>query len=129
MLNYEVEKKITDNKKKASGSRTLLRLHRALEFIAALLLKIKETDNSKKFSNEAQKAYEATLAKHHPWLVKKGVGIAMMTLPSRSDLLKKLNLDDTPEKMGQLGELVEELNKIYGITQKLYEKDNLLDLP
>ena len=129
MLNYEVEKKITDNKKKASGSRTLLRLHRALEFIAALLLKIKETDNSKKFSNEAQKAYEATLAQHHPWLVKKGVGIAMMTLPSRSDLLKKLNLDDTPEKMGQLGELVEELNKIYGITQKLYEKDNLLDLP
>ena len=129
MLEYEVANKLTDNKKKASGARTLLRLHRALEFISALLEKIRDTDNKAKFSTEAVAAYDATLAKHHPWLVKKGVHVAMMMLPSRPDLLKKMSLDDTEEKMALLAKLIDELNVIYKITQDLYAKDKLLDLP
>ena len=129
LLAYEVAKGITNNKKKASGARTLLRLHRALEFISAILKKIRDSDNNKKFSAEAVQAYDSTLARHHPWLVRKGVHVAMLMLPSRPELMKKLNIDDSPEKMATLTELIEELNKIFDVTEQLYAKDKLLDLP
>lgn len=129
MLKHEVKEGTTANKKKASGARTLLRLHRALEFISELLVKIKDTDNSIKFSGVAIKAYDDTLAKHHPWLVKKAVHVAMYMLPSRQDLLKKMNVNDDEEGRKSLGDLVNELNEIYKVCQDLYAKDNLLDLP
>ena len=129
MIGYEVKNDITDNKKKASGARTLLRLHRALEFIYKFLAKIRDTDNNAKLSTEAVNVYDDTLAKYHPWLIKKGVHVAMMLLPHRPDLLKKMNLEDTPEKMSSMTKLIDELNVIYKITQDVYAKDNLLDLP
>ncbi|XP_005100179.1 ceramide-1-phosphate transfer protein [Aplysia californica] len=129
MLDYEVANSLTNMKKRPSGARTLLRLHRALEFISALLMKIRDTDNSVKFSSVATKAYDETLAKHHPWLVKKAVHVAMYMLPSRPDLLNKMSIEDSNAGKARMTDLIDELNVIYNITQKLYEKDNLLDLP
>ena len=129
MLAYEVASETVKKKKANSGSRTLLRLHRALEFITEFLLKLKESDNHCKFSSVVTKAYDDTLAKHHPWLVKKAVHVAMYMLPSRPDLLKKMGLEDEESDMNVVMDLVKELNVIYKITQELYAKDKLLDLP
>lgn len=129
MVKYEVSNDLTNQKKKASGCRTLLRLHRALEFIAALLTKIRNTDNSCKFSNEATEAYDSTLAKYHPWLIKKAVHVAMYTLPDRKNLLLKMTVEDTPEGMAKVEALIGQLNMVYDVTQKLYIDNNLLDLP
>ncbi|GFO36066.1 glycolipid transfer protein domain-containing protein 1 [Plakobranchus ocellatus] len=129
MLAYEVSSETVKKKKHNSGSRTLLRLHRALEFITEFLLKLRESDNHIKFSNVVTKAYDDTLAKHHPWLIKKAVHVAMYMLPSRPDLMKKMGLKDEEKDMNVVMELVKELNYIYSITQELYAKDKLLDLP
>ena len=129
MLAYEVASDTVKKKKTNSGSRTLLRLHRALEFITEFLLKLKESDNHYKFSNVVTKAYDDTLAKHHPWLIKKAVHVAMYMLPTRPDLLKKMGLKDEEKDMHIVMDLVRELNLIYKITQDLYAKDNLLELP
>ncbi|CAL1532621.1 unnamed protein product [Lymnaea stagnalis] len=129
MLHFEVSQDLTKNKERPSGARTLLRLHRALEFISAFLLKLKESDNNVRFSTAATKAYDDTLAKHHPWLIKKAVHVAMYMLPSRQDLLKKMGVEDNEKGMGGISDLVVELNTIFKVTEDLYRKDNLLDLP
>ena len=129
MVKYEVDNNLTNQKKKASGCRTLLRLHRALEFISALLTKIRNTDNSCKFSSEAKEAYDDTLAKFHPWVIRKAVHMAMYTLPDRQNLLVKMKVEDTPEGMAKLQALTLQLNEVYDITQALYVANNLLDLP
>lgn len=129
MLQYEVSQDLTKSKERPSGARTLLRLHRALEFISAFLLKLKETDNNVRFSTAATKAYDETLAKHHPWLIRKAVHVAMYMLPSRQDLLKKMGVEDNEKGMGGISDLVVELNTIFKVTEDLYRKDNLLDLP
>ena len=36
-------------------------------------------------------AYDNTLAKYHPWLVKKGAHVAMYALPTKRDLFAKVS--------------------------------------
>ncbi|KAL8601376.1 hypothetical protein ACOMHN_042380 [Nucella lapillus] len=130
MIKHEVDNDLTVQKKKASGSRTLLRLHRALEFIEELLVKIKTpTDKGRKFSEEAKKAYDDTLAKFHPWLIKKAVAMAMYMLPDRESMLMKMKVENTEQGMAQIEVLIGHLKVIYDITQDVYASYNLLDLP
>lgn len=129
MLQFEVSKDLTKNKKQASGARTLLRLHRALEFISAFLQKLKNTDNSAKFSSAASAAYDETLSRHHPWLIRQAVHVAMYMLPTRQDLLKKMGVEDNDAGMQGINDLIHELNTIFNVTEELYKRDNLLDLP
>lgn len=129
MVNYEVKNNLTIQKKKASGCRTLLRLHRALEFISALLARIRDTDNTCKFSTEATIVYDKTLGIFHPWLVRKAVHVAMYTLPTRHQLLLKMGVEDTPEGMKKMNSLIKQLDHVYEITQNVYASNNLLDLP
>lgn len=129
MVKYEVANNLTVQRKHPSGCRTLLRLHRALEFISALLTRIRDTDNTRKFSSEATAAYDQTLAKFHPWLIRKAVHVAMYALPYRQQLLTKMKVEDTPAGMKAMSELIEQLNLIYDITQQLYAENDLLNLP
>ena len=41
----------------------------------------------------ASKAYAQVFAPHHGWAIRKAVGAGMYALPSKSQLLKKLNED------------------------------------
>lgn len=90
MLNYEKnEAKILPEynhhhrKELPNGSRTLLRLHRALLFVVKFIDNIRLANDNDKMSQLARKAYDETLAYYHPWLVRKGVHLAVHTLPSR----------------------------------------------
>jgi hypothetical protein len=129
MMKYEVDNNLTIQHKKASGCRTLLRLHRALKFISALLTKIRQTDNKCKFSHEVRDAYDNSLAQFHPWVVKKAAHVAMYTLPDREHMLIKMKIPDTPEGMEQVGGLIVQLDSVYDITQDLYTKYSLHELP
>lgn len=129
MIQHEVETNTTNNKKKASGARTLLRLHRALEFTARLMKDLKVADEHEKMSHITKTAYDDTLAHFHPWLIRKGVHVAVYTLPSRKHFLEKLKVDDH-EKAKDLLAKVSDLQKdIHCITEELYAKEKLLDLP
>lgn len=66
-----------------NGSRTLLRLHRALLFVVEFIDCIRRANDHDKMAHLARKAYDDTLAQHHPWLVRKGVHLAVHTLPNR----------------------------------------------
>uniref|UniRef100_A0A6M2CV73 Putative cytoplasm ovary overexpressed n=1 Tax=Rhipicephalus microplus TaxID=6941 RepID=A0A6M2CV73_RHIMP len=129
MIEYEKEEGIIADEKKPSGSRTLLRLHRALEFIAALFKAISTANDDASVAKMAKESYDQTLAKYHPWLIRKGASVAMLTLPKVQDIFAKA----LPEEKKDLRQLVtgvsEEATKVYNFTQSVYEENNILDLP
>ena len=59
----------TKKKDDPSGSRTLLRLHRALEYITEFLGKLEDLEDETFLSQVSKDAYETTLMKYHPWIV------------------------------------------------------------
>lgn len=126
MIKFEVNQGIARNKGRlASGTRTVLRLHWAFEFILEFIRRIGYSTDSTKISTLAAKVYEKTLCHHHPWLVQKISYVAMYMLPSRNSLIQKLCKQDTDDvlklaaKTGNVGQ------PVYNITQKLYEEYDL----
>ena len=59
----------TKKKDDPSGSRTLLRLHRALEYITEFLGRLDDLEDETYLSQASKDAYEQTLMKYHPWIV------------------------------------------------------------
>lgn len=90
MIEYEKHNKLLNKKDYTSGSRTLLRLHRGLDFIQVFLKKIGELDDSESTAGACREAYDLTLAKHHPFLIRNGARIAIYTLPTKNVLLKRV---------------------------------------
>ena len=61
----------------------------------------------------ASKAYEKVFAPHHGWVIRKTVAAGMYALPTKAQLLKKLNED---------GECVKQFDKYLNwISQKRFE--------
>lgn len=118
-----------------SGSRTLLRLHRALAFISRLFSDLagsqsQNDDVQENFSTLVSRAYDATLAPYHPWLVRKGVAIALYALPSRRAMLQRMKNDGTEEQIVQkLRDAVVAITPVYDHVQSLFADNCLLDLP
>ncbi|XP_046381237.2 ceramide-1-phosphate transfer protein-like [Haliotis rufescens] len=129
MLDYEVKNNLTARKDKPSGSRTLLRLHRALEFIVQILEEICKGDKDTKMATVSLQAYNRTLAKYHPWLIRKGVHISFYTLPGRTQLLQRMQLLEEERAQAVLKEIISLADNLYTETQVLYADRNLLDLP
>ena len=70
-----------------SGTRTLLRLSWFLNFLYTIFKNMLETNEP--FNNCVTSAYDAVLAPHHPWLVRKGAGLALSFAPKdRKNALK-----------------------------------------
>lgn len=61
-----------------------------LDFIRLFMRSLGEIQNCDQTSSVCQEAYDKTLANYHPWLIKKGAKIAMYTMPTREQLLKKV---------------------------------------
>lgn len=133
MLEYEVSQGITAVKGSLpSASRTLLRLHRALDFIALFFKRLSESHESDKVASIASNSYNETLANFHPWLIRKGTYLAMYALPSRATLLAKMN-DQSKMSESDVIQLLKNISTIirpiYNETQDLYSKNDLLLLP
>ena len=130
MVDFEVDSGITKVKAKLpSGSRTLLRLHRALEFIILFIRRIQEAENGAKLSELASDAYTTTLSKYHPWLIRKGVAIALYTLPTKDQLIERLSMEDPTQTSEALSNIVTSLQPAYDTVQKVYVDNSILNLP
>lgn len=130
MINFERDNDLLNNKDRPSGSRTLLRLHRALEFISMFMRSLGKATPTDKTSSLAQSAYQDTLSKYHPWLIQKGAMLAMYTLPYRDELIKKVCGNSYIDEVNPLmGKLADAADTVYNRTQKLYAQYDLLDLP
>lgn len=92
MIDYEAEQGLIQWKKShdQSGSRHLLILHRALEYVVAFLERLDEIGELDKCTNISRMAYEATLMKYHPWVVQKGAKLAMNLLPTKRGIVLKV---------------------------------------
>ncbi|RZF37044.1 hypothetical protein LSTR_LSTR017255, partial [Laodelphax striatellus] len=90
MVEYEMKNNLLSDKNYISGSRTLLRLHRGLDFLRQFLERVGNLENHESTNNVGQEVYAATLAKYHSWLVRKGASMAMYVLPTREVLLQKV---------------------------------------
>ncbi|XP_018577644.1 ceramide-1-phosphate transfer protein isoform X2 [Anoplophora glabripennis] len=91
MIEYEKQNELLNKKGYTSGSRTLLRLHRGLDFIQLFLKKLGDLRDEESTSSACREAYDQTLAKHHPFVIRNGAKVAIYTLPTREILLKKVN--------------------------------------
>uniref|UniRef100_A0A6M2DF26 Glycolipid transfer protein domain-containing protein n=1 Tax=Xenopsylla cheopis TaxID=163159 RepID=A0A6M2DF26_XENCH len=130
MIEYEKNNDLLDKEEYVSGSRTLLRLHRGLDFIREFLRALGELENCQKTSHVCQIAYNNTLAKYHPWLVKKGANVAMYTMPTREVLLKKVcgDEDDVQRAIAVLPDMLLITADVYKRTEDLYTNYDLHDL-
>ena len=135
MVASETERKMTEPKSKevtASGSRNLLKLHRALEYITDFLEQLPAMEHSAKCCPPSQAAYKRTLSKHHPWMVQKAASLAMNMLPTKEGLIHKICGDSAEayeEAQRVLPLAVAAMHAVYAATQKVFEDNKLLDLP
>ena len=113
-----------------SGSRTLLRLHRALKFIILLLAKLIEVESDAYLSGPFCEAYRQSLAEFHTWIIRKMVEVALMTLSTKSWMLQKISQTlPEDEVVKYLKETVTIAQPIYDIIQDVYTEKNLHSLP
>ncbi|XP_022901918.1 ceramide-1-phosphate transfer protein [Onthophagus taurus] len=132
MIEYEKNNLLLEKSGYTSGSRTLLRLHRGLDFIRLFLKNIGEIRDEDDTGCVCREAYNVTLAKHHPFLIRKGAQLAMYTMPTRVDLLKKVCGDDEESinnAINVLPRTLEVTGTVFERIEKLYEVHNLHGLP
>lgn len=63
-----------------------------LDFIRAFLKSVGELKEDEYTGPICREAYEKTLAKHHSFIVKNGAKLAMYTMPTRDQLLKRVSV-------------------------------------
>jgi hypothetical protein len=124
-IEYETQNKLIE-KNKNNAARTLLRLHRALLFIYKFIEKVCKSDDIKS-SSLCIECYDNTLAKHHSWVVRKAAKLGMHTLPKREVLYSYML--PAPDDTKYFPMFIQRIENVYNITQAIYEKHQLLDLP
>ncbi|XP_072375838.1 ceramide-1-phosphate transfer protein [Diabrotica undecimpunctata] len=131
MIIYEKENDLLNKKKYVSGSRTLLRLHRGLDFIRLFLEKLKDIKNEEGTSTICRSAYDQTLSKHHPYLIRSGAQVAIYTLPTKEVLLERVCGDEKVilEAMELLPHTLEITALVYDRLENMYTEHKLHDLP
>lgn len=82
-------------------------------------------------STICQNSYDRTLAKHHGWLIKKAVAIAINFIASRESLMQSINENSSTEDevYNSIGRLVRAMREVYNRVQAIFERRNLLELP
>ncbi|CAG2119908.1 unnamed protein product [Medioppia subpectinata] len=137
MIEYEKQNSLlrVDLSKRPSGARTLLRLHRALEFVSHFMLEVSRLDDHKGTADVARDCYKKTLAKYHPWYIRKSASVAMYTLPYRHQLVERAYAgrvpvtDDRAYVSDSMNRLALVADEVFAATHKLYDEHDLLDLP
>ncbi|XP_051948001.1 ceramide-1-phosphate transfer protein [Xyrauchen texanus] len=133
MVKFELENDLVDLTKREnhpeSGCRTLLRLHRALRWLELFLDRLRTSTEESKTSVMCSDAYNESLAHHHPWLIRKAVDMAFCALPGRDTFFTVMNAGDHTQVVALLGESLPLISEVYQITEDLYLKNNLLELP
>ncbi|MBN3301299.1 ceramide-1-phosphate transfer protein [Amia ocellicauda] len=133
MVKYELEQELVDLTKRAnhpeSGCRTVLRLHRALRWLELFLERLRTSKEDDKTSAMCSEAYNESLARHHPWIIRKATGVAFCTLPGRATFFEVMNVGSAEQVVAMLGEALPLISEVYRVTEELYAQHNLLELP
>ncbi|XP_042213484.1 ceramide-1-phosphate transfer protein-like isoform X2 [Homarus americanus] len=139
MIEYERENNLLTSSDQQSGSRTLLRLHRGLEFITGFFSEIHKATDETGLGTISSELYGRTLSKHHNWVLAKTVSTVLLMMPTKQTIIERVVLGSKPITGGNsairahnealMPKVIDVMNSIYNLTQKLYEDYGLLDLP
>ncbi|KPJ10430.1 Glycolipid transfer protein domain-containing protein 1 [Papilio machaon] len=131
MMKYEKETCLHEKNGFVSGSRTMLRLHRGLDFIRLFLKRLSDSDDAVNTCTTCQSSYNETLAEFHPWYIRKAATLAMHALPTRPDLLKKIfgTEDRLTEAMTILPQTLQSCDEVYQRVEQLYTDFDFHGLP
>ncbi|KAL4361115.1 hypothetical protein GQ457_04G031860 [Hibiscus cannabinus] len=99
-LNAILDRDIEGNcvRKAGSHTRNLLRVKRGLDMVRVLFEQILATEGDS-LRDPASKAYAQVFAPHHGWAIRKAVAAGMYALPTRAQLMKKLNEDEASARI------------------------------
>ncbi|CAF1147729.1 unnamed protein product [Didymodactylos carnosus] len=130
-VDYEIQNNLLTTTTSAgpSAARTLLRLHRAMNFIKLFLKCLADDPVSDSSATIAKRSYDKTLAAHHNYFVKLTVRAGFFSLPDRKKLDEIIFKGKKEELNDQFHRFIDTLNKIYAIIDRLYEDKGLLNLP
>ncbi|XP_045604388.1 ceramide-1-phosphate transfer protein isoform X2 [Procambarus clarkii] len=132
MIDYETKHNLLTSKAKPSGARTLLRLHRALEFVTEFLVVLVDPTEEGSFGRKVSELYGRTLAKYHGLLIRKTFSGILLLIPKRQTIINRLangNSEAEKEAMAEMPRVIQTMKDAYNFTQKLYQDNDLLDLP
>lgn len=140
LIKYEEANNRLRDSKRPSGARTVLRLHRALNFFSLYMKELSVLDADSSSASIAKDCYKKTLANYHPWYLQKTVSLAMYTLPNKAQLIEKafaaeeqeggqMSENACKEASDKMLELAKASELTYNIVEKLYNDKGLLDLP
>lgn len=129
MVEYEKREKhlVKKQEKPNNGARTILRLHRALIFIYKLLNNLYAADMGSRSSDICVTAYDETLAQYHTWLIKKAARFGMRMMPTREVIISYMSSDES--EIEKFPGYISSVLTVYDITQDIYERHQILDLP
>uniref|UniRef100_M8ATP3 Glycolipid transfer protein domain-containing protein 1 n=1 Tax=Aegilops tauschii TaxID=37682 RepID=M8ATP3_AEGTA len=106
-----------------SHTRNLLRVKRGIDMVKVLFEQILVTEGNS-LKDAASKAYAQVFAPHHGWAIRKAVGAGMYALPSKSQLLKKLNEDENSAR-AQMQSFVRSSGPVILYVEDLFTSKNL----
>ncbi|KAG0722103.1 Ceramide-1-phosphate transfer protein [Chionoecetes opilio] len=132
MIEYEQENNLLGCTDPQSGSRTLLRLHRGLEFISGFMAEIHKAADTVGLGGATSELYGRTLARHHNWVLAKTVGAVLLLMPTKQTIIERMAGGVAAVRAHNealMPKVIEVMNSVYNLTQKLYEDYNILDLP
>ena len=130
MMLYEIQVNKDDPNIPLHGSRTLLRLHRALKFTLLFLEGLVGLNDDDNISSMALSVYNKSLANFHPWLIRNAAKLAMYSLPNKKTLINQIAKDVDKELLTQkLLEGVAALEEAYNGIELLYSQNDLHSLP
>ncbi|XP_004857337.1 glycolipid transfer protein domain-containing protein 2 [Heterocephalus glaber] len=114
----------------ASGSRTLLLLHRALRWSQLCLHRVATgTLGGPDAGVQCGDAYRTALAPHHPWLIRQAARLAFLALPSRDRLLElACPAAGEADARAALAGAAGTLEQVYNRTEDLLAGQGLLQL-
>ena len=112
-----------------AATRTLLRLHRALEFFVKFISRLNdEPSMDGKTSVIASEVYGETLANYHPWLVRQAAYLVLRTLPNKRTFVENYCKHGVEEVAEHAGKAVDLMQEIFDVIQSLFAQHDLLEL-
>ncbi|KAF1882086.1 hypothetical protein Lal_00038730, partial [Lupinus albus] len=96
MIDLDVQANCVRNA--GSHTRNLLKVKRGLDMVRVLFEQMLVTEGNS-LRDPASKAYEQVFAPYHGWAIRKAVSAGMYAIPTKEQLLKKLDEDEASAKV------------------------------
>lgn len=116
-----------------SGCRTILRLHRSLQWLKLMLEGLAEdadADGRYKTPGELSRdAYRVALAPHHSWMLRQAAELVFLALPDRKFFFQLVCVQSQRDATPRLRPVIHALTLVHTQTQSILHKHNMLELP